>query len=131
MDGIWTMIMKTIHSRYIKSQQNSEICNIPYAKFKDRLGSSRRYQVAISGDEIYKVQNSDTGLKYNIDLKKWDCTCKNFREYLVPCSHVIAACKHDHKDLLYHFADQYTIEAYQETYRKLILPIIIQDLRPL
>ena len=130
MDGIWTMIMKTIHSRYIKSQQNSEICDVPYAKFKDRLESSRRYQVVISGNEIYQVQNPDTGLKYNIDLKKWDCTCKNFREYLTPCSHVIAACKHDHKNPFNYFAEQYTIQGYRETYRKPMLPIIIQDLRP-
>ena len=129
MDGIWIMIMKTIHSQYIKSQQNSEICNVPYAKFKDCLESSRWYQVVISGNEIYQVQNPDTGLKYNIDLKKWDCICKNFQEYLTPCSHVIAACKHDHKDLFNHFSEQYTILAYQEIYRKPMLLIIIQDLR--
>ena len=120
--------MKTIHDRYIKPQQNSEICDILYIKFKDRFESSCCYRVFESGRGIYQVQDPNTGLKVTVNLLQWYCTCKNFREYLAPCSHAITACRYDQKNLFSCFADQYTINAYRETYKKSMTPISIQDL---
>jgi len=74
------------------------------------------------------VQIPDTSCKFIINFETSYCDCRNFREYALPCAHVITACRHDTEDP-YQFVDwTYSVEAYQKTYSYFIWPVNIKNL---
>jgi hypothetical protein len=78
IDAIYTLLMKTIHDRNKELQESTKLANVPYAKFKEQLRSSRRFQVFESGNGIYSVQIPDTGIKYVTNLRTRECGCTYF-----------------------------------------------------
>lgn len=98
MDAIYTLLMKTVHNRFHRPQHTATMADVPLAKFNDRLKSSRRYQVFQLGNGIYQVQILDSGRKFIVNLKEWQCDCMNFQEYLSPCTHAIVACRYKAKN---------------------------------
>ncbi len=93
MDGIYSVIMKTVYNRYHRLQRSAELVDIQLSRFNDRLANSRQYHVVTSGNRLFQVQKPDTGVKRVVDLPNRTCDCNNFYEYQSPCAHAIAACR--------------------------------------
>jgi transposase-like protein len=93
IDAIYTLLMKTIYDRNKEHQESTELANVPLAKFKERLRSSRRFRVFESGDGIYSVQIPNTSVKYITNLRTRKCGCTYFWDYCSPCTHAITALR--------------------------------------
>jgi hypothetical protein len=130
IDAIYTLLMKTIHDRNKEIQESTELANVPLAKFKERLCSSRHFQVFESGDGIYSVQIPDTGVKYITNLRTRKCGCTYFWDYCSPCTHAITALRFEIEDPYQHFAQYYKVKALRKSYKRFIVPFSIQDLKP-
>jgi hypothetical protein len=129
MEAIYTLFMKTLHNRYKALQYNAVICNIPLAKFNNRLQQSRRYRVFESGNGIYQVQKPDSPVKFIVKIaERSSCTCTNLQEYCLPCSHAITACRYEAVDPFTEFVEAYQVEFYRLTYKHFLLPFSIEDL---
>jgi hypothetical protein len=128
LDTIWSTIMQIIYQRYHEPQKSNVLCNIPWAKFQDRLKDSRRYQVFQSSTGICQVQIPDTGVKYTVNLKENSCSCNNFFQYRGPCAYAIAACRYEAEDPFDHFDSCYSIRKFRRTYEVPIQPMSIEDL---
>ena len=103
VDAIWSATIKTIYDRNRRTQQSTQIADVLFLKFKDRLQSSYRYRVFESGNGVYQVQVPDSGSKFVVNLPQKTCTCTNFFEYLRPCTYAITACRFKIKDLYIYF----------------------------
>jgi hypothetical protein len=128
MDAIYTLLMKTVHDRFHRPQRTETIADVPLAKFNERLKSSRRYRVFESGNGIYQVQVPDSGRKYIVNLKEWECDCTNFHEYLSPCAHAIVACRYKAEDPFNYIDNKYFVNMYRETYKHFLKPLSIENL---
>jgi hypothetical protein len=75
-DEIFAFIMKRVHDRHHRRQKSERIADEPMARFRSRQQTSKRYKVIESGNGIYQTQDSKTGRKCVVNLKKrtWDCT---------------------------------------------------------
>src|SRR5271168_3821632 len=93
MDAIWSITMETFYNRYHRVQQSTVLADVPFAKFKERQQTSRRYQVFKSKVRVYQVQIPDSGQKYIVELAENGCSCRNFWEYHGPCAYTIVACR--------------------------------------
>jgi hypothetical protein len=91
--SIWSYIMKTVYDRRIRPQMGHAIADIPWNKFQERLKESHRFRVFESGNSIYQVQIPDTGYKFTVNLRTFECSCINFWEHQAPCSHAICAAR--------------------------------------
>ncbi len=56
------------------------------------------------------------------------CSYKNFYEYQGLCTHAITAYWFDREDPFDYFLPFYTLKVYQDTYKKSITPILIENL---
>jgi hypothetical protein len=52
----------------------------------------------------------------------------NFRKYLSPCTHAIAACLHETEDPFDYMDWKYSVDAYKKTYKHFLVPLSIEDL---
>jgi hypothetical protein len=128
MDAIYTLLMKTVYDRFHRRQHASTLADVPLAKFNDRLQSSRRYRVFESSNGIYQVQVPDSGQKFIINLKKGQCDCTNFQEYISLCTHAIVACRHEVEDPFDYAEWIHSVEAYRATYHHFLLLVDINNL---
>jgi hypothetical protein len=125
IDAIYTLLMKTIHDRNKEIQESTKLANVPLAKFKERLCSSRRFRVFESRDGIYSVQIPDTGVKYTTNLRTRKRGCTYFWDYCSPCTHAITALRFEIEDPYQHFAQYYKVKALRKSYERFIVPFSI------
>jgi SWIM zinc finger len=104
------------------------LADVPFAKFKERQQTSRRYQVFKSKVGVYQVQIPDSGKKYTVELAENGCSCQNFWEYHSPCAHAIAACLFEAVDPYEHLSKVYTLKSYRRTYEVAMPPLSIENL---
>lgn len=128
MDAIWSVTMESFYNRYHRVQQSTVLADVPFAKFKERQQTSRRYQVFKSKVGVYQVQIPDSGRKYTVELAENGCSCRNFWEYHGPCTHAIAACRFEAVDPYEHFSNAYTLKSYRRTYEVAMPPLSIENL---
>ena len=82
-----------------------------------------------SRNGIYQVEIPNTGFKYIVNLANELCDCKDFYEYQGPCTHAIAASRHQGGDPLALFYNRYTTQYFRRTYSHPVIPVSINDLR--
>jgi hypothetical protein len=75
------------------------------------------------------MQIPDSGKNHIVNLKERTCDCTLFEEYKSPCTHAIVACQHRAEDPYELFAEQYTVSAYQQTYKHFLRPFSIENLK--
>ena len=121
--------MKLIYNRLQSAKSiSTQIVTIPLDKFYKRQQRLQRYRVYKAGLQKYQVKELNTGIKYIIDLRKWNYNCTNFTEYKAPCCYVIIVCKYSQNYPFNYFLDFYTVRAFRYTYRRPLAPISINDL---
>ncbi|XP_062086240.1 uncharacterized protein LOC133792355 [Humulus lupulus] len=79
-----------------------------------------------SHEFIYQVMNMYGGM-YSIDLQAWVCSCRRWKHFGIPGSHVIAAIWHRREDLELYVSKWYIREYYMKAYSVQIFPIRNQD----
>ena len=130
LDNIHTWTMKRIAERQQIKVLNNLLAPSPWRKYNDRLAEARSYTVTYAGQNIFQV---DTPRRHRqeVNLSLRTCSCLNFEDYQSPCSHAIACCLLSDKDPTSFFHSGYTLQAFRDTYKTLILPIIkIHNLKP-
>ena len=120
--------MKMFYERANKVQRSQLIADVPLAKFEARMKASRRFRVFPSGNRVHQIEDPETGQKWVINLEERVCECQNFYEYQSPCSHAIAAARHEEIDPIGLFIPAYTTRYYRHTYSQSLPPVSIQDL---
>jgi hypothetical protein len=129
IEAIYTLLIKTLYNRYKALQYNTIICNIPFARFNNRLQQSRRYWVFELGNSIYQVQKPDFPIKFIIKLeKRFSCIYTNLQEYCLLYLYTITACRYKAVDPFTEFAEVYKVEIYRLIYKYFILLFSIEDL---
>jgi hypothetical protein len=120
--------MNLVFDRARAPQISQYLANAPWSKYLNRLEKSRQFNVFPSGNGIYQVGIPDTGFKYIVNLANELCDCKDFYEYQGPCTHAIAASRHQGSDPLALFYNRYT-KCFRRTYSHPIIPVSINDLQ--
>lgn len=128
IDAIYSTTMRMVYYRFKEPQKSALLANIPMAKFEARQTAARQFRVFESGNGIYQVEESDSGRRFIVNLTETKCSCKNFYEYQSPCSHAIAAARHEEVDPISLFFDRYTVKALRKTYRHPLVPISLEAL---
>jgi hypothetical protein len=121
--------MGLVFDRARAPQISQHLANVPWSKYLNRLEKSRQFNVFPSGNGIYQVEIPDTGFKYIVNLANELCDCKDFYEYQGPCTHAIAASRHQGGDPLALFYNRYTTQYFRRTYSHPVIPVSINDLR--
>lgn len=129
MDSIYSYCMGLVFDRARAPQISQHLANVPWSKYLNRLEKSRQFNVFPSGNGIYQVEIPDTGFKYIVNLANELCDCKDFYEYQGPCTHAIAASRHQGGDPLALFYNRYTTQYFRRTYSHPVIPVSINDLR--
>ena len=73
-----------------------------------------------SGDGLFLV--GDRGTDYIVDLHKRTCTCRRIQKSGVPCSHVVACCRHERIDPLELVDPCYSKQMFKKAYESIIYP---------
>ena len=128
IDDIYSTTIRMVYYRFKEPQKSALLANIPIAKFKAWQTAARQFRVFESGNGIYQVEESDSGRRFIVNLTETKCSCKNFYKYQSPCSHTIAAARHEEVDPISLFFDRYTVKALQKTYSYLLVPILLEAL---
>ena len=68
MDKIYLLTTKMVYDRFHRTQKSPYLANTPMAKFQARVQTSRRYQVLLSGNNLFQVQVPDSSKKYVVNL---------------------------------------------------------------
>ena len=105
IDAIYSTTMRMVYYRFKEPQKSALLANIPMAKFEARQTAARQFRVFESGNGIYQVEQSDSGRIFIVNLTETKCSCKHFYEYQSPCSHAIAAARHEELDPISLFFD--------------------------
>jgi hypothetical protein len=129
--GVYNWCMTTIHdrSKESKAQKFDVICDVPMAKFNDRLHTSRRFRVYPSDEQTCQVEDLESSRKKIVKLgDNNECECLDFQEYQAPCSHAIAAARFFGKDPIQLFAVQYQVDRYINTFSRPFAPVSVNDL---
>ena len=121
--------MSLVFDRARVPQISQYLANVPWSKYLNRLEKSRQFNVFPSGNGIYQVEIPDTGFKYVVNLANKLCDCKDFYEYQGPCTHAIAASRHQGNDPLALFYNRYTTQCFRRTYSHPIIPVSINGLQ--
>jgi hypothetical protein len=129
MDSIHSYCMNLVFDRARVLQISQHLANVPWSKYLNRLEKSRQFNVFPSGNGICQVEVPDTGFKYVVDLANELCDCKDFYEYQGPCTHAIAASRHQGGDPLALFNNRYTTQYFRRTYSHPVIPVSINDLQ--
>ena len=87
---------------------------------------SRRFFVYESVGGRYQVMIPD-GESHIVHLEKKTCTCGVFQDRLLPCRHVISACRHRTDDPYTYVDGYYSRLTYVYTYQMGMLPIRKED----
>ena len=90
--------MRMVYHRFKEPRKSPLLANIFMAKFEARQTTAREFRVFESGNGIYQVEQTNSGQRFIVSLTEAKCSCKTFYEYQSPCSHAIAAARHEKVD---------------------------------
>jgi hypothetical protein len=130
MDAIYQFILKQWLPRYLEPQKSTHFADKPQEMFTNNLAQSTKYHAIPSNAYRYQVEIPNTPIRWVIDLRQRGCSCKQWKEFGLPCAHACKAITVDGGD---YYNSQYydkclSIEALRYTYSMSVKPFTIEDL---
>ena len=65
--------------------------------------------------------------KFVVRLKERWCDCEKFQKIHLPCSHVIATCKHAYHDFTMYISSHYRVDVVMKVYDNLFVELIHEE----
>ncbi|CAK8575841.1 unnamed protein product [Lathyrus sativus] len=89
-----------------------------------------RHRQTFSAQETMDHNEGRPNLSYAIRLNRCWCDCGNYQAFLVPCSHVIAACAHARQDAYGYLSDVYKAINVMNVYNEGFTVLPMEDYWP-
>ena len=79
--------------------------------------------VYMYSDKLFVVQEIGSVSQKTVDLEKMTCSCLQFQEYMLPCSHVCAVITSKHLNISHYCNPAYFATSLREVYKGIVVPI--------
>ena len=134
LNGIWHKEMDRRYARYesalkISVETGSMLTDFGVRKLKNGLSSARQFTVQISSPDSARVMKSTPStLIYTVNLVSRRCSCRQFFDTDIPCSHAIAVIYRLQQAPIDHMPQYSFIQNYLNAYKNNIPVVSIENL---
>ncbi|PHU08519.1 hypothetical protein BC332_20379 [Capsicum chinense] len=121
VDVLRGKIMELIYTRRVESSQwDTRLTPLMEEKLQSETTKARLLHVIPSHGSTFEVRGESVDV---VDIDQWDCSCKGWQLYGMPCCHAIAVFEGIGRSPYDYCARYFTTESYHGTYVESINPI--------